>query len=233
MRTICLFLAVTALAAAAPREFSSGPVRTQLLELFTSEGCSSCPPAEAWLGELRAAPGLWRDFVPVAWHVTYWDRLGWTDRLATRAATARQHAYAEAWQSRTVYTPAFVLDGHDWRGPRRAPPASPENVGLLRVAVAGETVRVTFAPAADGEFTVHAATLGLGLITDVKRGENGGRRLRHDFVAGEPFSAPLPGGRAEFALPAAPAGAVQRALAVWIVRRGGTAPVQAAGGPLD
>ena len=75
-----LLLAPVAVFAAEPRTFRSGPRPVPLLELFTSEGCSSCPPAEAWLGELRHDPGLWRDFVPVAWHVNYWDRLGWPDR---------------------------------------------------------------------------------------------------------------------------------------------------------
>ena len=62
--------------------FRSGPQPVWLLELFTSEGCSSCPPAEKWLGALREDPRLWHEFVPVAWHVDYWDRLGWRDRFS-------------------------------------------------------------------------------------------------------------------------------------------------------
>ena len=71
------------MSAAAPsaKTFSSGEQPVPLVELFTSEGCSSCPPAEHWLGELREEEGLWRDFVPVAWHVNYWDRLGWPDKF--------------------------------------------------------------------------------------------------------------------------------------------------------
>jgi hypothetical protein len=57
--------------------FESTDPQTPLLELYTSEGCSSCPPAEAWRARLKDAPGLWRDFVPVAFHVDYWDHLGW------------------------------------------------------------------------------------------------------------------------------------------------------------
>src|SRR5689334_8314649 len=79
------------------KHFTSGETQVALLELFTSEGCSSCPPAERWLGALRDAPGLWRDFVPIAFHVNYWDRLGWPDRFASREATQRQHAYAAVW----------------------------------------------------------------------------------------------------------------------------------------
>src|SRR5690242_13991684 len=76
------------------QQFRSGPAPVSLLELFTSEGCSSCPPAEKWLGDLREETGLWRDFVPVAFHVNYWDHLGWRDALASAAFTQREHAYA-------------------------------------------------------------------------------------------------------------------------------------------
>src|SRR6267154_5087398 len=115
MRLMFLLVLLAAPLAAAPRHFTSGEGRTHLLELYTSEGCSSCPPAEAWLGDLRDAPGLWRDFVPVAFHVVYWDQLGWRDRFASKEYTARQYAYSAAWGSDTVYTPGFVLDGAEWR----------------------------------------------------------------------------------------------------------------------
>src|SRR5438477_9939189 len=72
--------------------FESGPARVHLLELFTSEGCSSCPPAEAWMTKLKDNPGLWHDFVPIAFHVDYWDHLGWRDRFAAKEWTARQQA---------------------------------------------------------------------------------------------------------------------------------------------
>src|SRR4051812_10684196 len=71
----------------------SGPARVTLVELFTSEGCSSCPPAEAWLGQLRTSPELWKEFVPVAMHVNYWDHLGWRDALAAKTFTDREHVY--------------------------------------------------------------------------------------------------------------------------------------------
>ena len=100
--------------------FSSGTAQIALIELFTSEGCSSCPPAEQWLAGRRADAGLWREFVPVAWHVTYWDQLGWADRFGQRAFTDRQYAYAAAWHSDSVYTPCFVRDGVEWRPGRAA-----------------------------------------------------------------------------------------------------------------
>ncbi|HTX64703.1 MAG TPA: DUF1223 domain-containing protein, partial [Opitutaceae bacterium] len=79
---VLLAFLAPSVAAAADTILQSGPARVVLVELFTSEGCSSCPPAERWLAARRGDRGLWRDFVPVAWHVTYWDNLGWPDRLA-------------------------------------------------------------------------------------------------------------------------------------------------------
>src|ERR1700712_4295101 len=100
MRALMLFLSVWPVGfTAEPVKLLSGENRVHLLELYSSEGCSSCPPAESWLGELRTAPGLWRDFVPVAFHVNYWDRLGWRDRFASKEYTARQYAYSSQWHS--------------------------------------------------------------------------------------------------------------------------------------
>ncbi len=100
---------------AADVALESGPMKTHLLELFTSEGCSSCPPAEAWLSKLKDDAGLWRDFVPLAFHVDYWDRPGWRDPFASKVWTARQYEYSARWKSSNVYTPGFVLDGREWR----------------------------------------------------------------------------------------------------------------------
>jgi hypothetical protein len=89
----------------------SGPKQVTLMELYTSEGCSSCPPAEVWFSELKDAPGLWKIFVPVAFHVDYWDNLGWPDKYASAAFTARQRSYAAEWRSENVYTPELVSGG--------------------------------------------------------------------------------------------------------------------------
>src|SRR5260370_24004733 len=113
----------------------SGPRKTHLLELFTSEGCSSCPPAEAWMSRLKENPGLWRDFVPIAFHVDYWDRLGWRDPFASKAWTARQYEYSERWNSGSVYTPGFVLDGREMQD-RIVPSAGAETTGTLQLSVA-------------------------------------------------------------------------------------------------
>ena len=233
MRHLWLFslLAVTA----AAQQFSSGGQRVHLIELYSSEGCSSCPAAEEWLGGLREAPGLWRDFVPVAFHVDYWNHLGWRDRFARREFTARQYAWSNHWGSDAVYTPGFVLDGSEWRSVsgRRVPPGSGEKAGRLSVEYGGGGVcRVRFAAA--GDFEAHVALLGGGITSGVKAGENEGRTLRHEFVALALRTVRLTAGDAELSLPKSADQALTRqALAVWITRRGDLVPLQATGGWLD
>ena len=80
---------------AAPVEFQSSQRQVSLLELYTSEGCSSCPPAEAWLSKLKNSQGLWDEFVPVAFHVDYWNNPGWKDRFSDEQYTERQKSYAK------------------------------------------------------------------------------------------------------------------------------------------
>jgi hypothetical protein len=231
MRPIFLFLLLAGpLLAALPR-FTSGETRTHLIELYSSEGCSSCPPAEAWLGGLRNEAGLWRDFVPVAFHVVYWDRLGWRDRFANRDFTARQYAYAKDWAAEGVYTPAFVLNGAEWRPGGKAPAASAEKVGVLAVDYFPDGIcRVKFA----GEGEVYVAILGGGITSPVRAGENAGRTLTHEFLALGLASASLERGSAEIKLPIpAVVGVGRHALAVWVTRPGHLVPVQATGGWLD
>jgi hypothetical protein len=211
--------------------FSSGPRQVHLLELFTSEGCSSCPPAEARFSTLKGNAGLWKALVPVAFHVDYWDNLGWPDRFASPAYTARQQGYAREWGGDSVYTPELVLDGREFTAGEIPAPSAPG--GNLTVKLnASRELTVSYDPAtpnAKVEWEAHIAPLGLGLETDVRAGENSGRRLRHDFVALALLSLPLQPGRniATIALPPQKEG--EKALAVWITPAGQSSPVQAAG----
>src|SRR5437870_9403607 len=111
-----LLISTARLMSAESIRFQSETRQTSLLELYASEGCSSCPPAEAWLSALKEHPRLWKDFVPVAFHVDYWDYLGWKDPFSSKAWSERQSDYAEHWHSDSVYTPGFVLNGNEWRG---------------------------------------------------------------------------------------------------------------------
>jgi len=227
----------------ASERFSSGPARIALIELFTSEGCSSCPPAELWLGQLRDNPGLWKEFVPLQFHVNYWDNLGWKDRLSSREFTAREYAYASAWGSGTVYTPCFVRNGEQWRPLWGTAGGPGPSTGLLSVVLGDAGVcRAEFIPGPaakagpDGD-EVHVAILGGGITSKVTAGENHGETLSHEFVVLGMADQPLsrgPGDTSEHAEVALPhpiaAGASRRAFAAWVTLRGELTPIQATGG---
>jgi len=173
--------------ASEPKTFESGETQNSLLELFTSEGCSSCPPAEKWLSTFKSNPDLWKKTVPVAFHVDYWDHLGWRDRFAKPEFTSRQQRYAAQWGGDSVYTPGFVVNGREWRAwfSANALPPSSKKVGSLRVTLSDDgKVGATFVVESTQPraLTLNVALLGTDLESDVKRGENSGRKLRHDFV---------------------------------------------------
>ncbi len=231
---LLLLLLAAANAGAAEIHVRSGVRRARLLELYTSEGCSSCPPADAWFSSLRGESGLWTEFVPIVLHVDYWDGLGWPDAFADTSYTARQRAYAAAWGTGTVYTPGVVLDGAEWRGWGSAAPGAKDEVGVLEASAAKGVVKATFAPAKDdGPYELYSARLGFGIESKVAAGENAGRTLSHNFVVLALAHAPLKRGKDGWAgatsLPAARAGAPREGLAVWVSDRRGR-PVQAAGG---
>jgi hypothetical protein len=168
--------------------FKSSGAPSSLIELYSSEGCSSCPPAEEWLNHFKSEPGLWKTIFPVAFHVDYWDGLGWPDRFARAEYTQRQRDYATRLGQDSVYTPEFVLNGLEWRrgwsGPG-IPDRGPVKSGILTVSADARKVTAFYDPgavAAGAELSVNVALLGFDLVTDVKRGENGGRTLKHDFV---------------------------------------------------
>ncbi len=238
MVMILLALAAVLAVPSSAASYRAGPARVRLVELYSSEGCSSCPPADEWLSALSADAGLWREFVPVAFHVDYWDYLGWKDRFASPSFSARQRAYSVAWGARGgVYTPGLVLDGEEWRGWSRGAPARGEETGVLEAALKDGALAVRFAPTgAAGGYDAYVARLGLGLASEVTAGENAGRVLRHDFVVRGLARAKLESRDGAWAARVAlPPGAGPRptreAVAVWVVGSDGR-PLQAAGGPL-
>jgi hypothetical protein len=217
--------------------FESGETQSTLIELFTSEGCSSCPPAEKWLTALKSNPDLWKKTVPLAFHVDYWDHLGWRDRFAKPEFTLRQQRYAAVWGGDSVYTPGFVVNGKEWRawfGGNAVPPTSAK-VGVLRVALGGDgKLSATFVPTATQTqaLVLNVALLGNDLESDVKRGENSGRKLRHDFVVLSLAHVEMARvadrrtGSTEFQ--ESPGADKPGALAAWITQNG--IPIQATGG---
>lgn len=179
---------------------TSGPGTAALVELYTSEGCSSCPPADRWLSTLReSALGADR-LVPLGLHVDYWDYIGWRDPFALPLFSARQRELAAIHRARVVYTPQVVLAGKDYRGwsSRRftdavatvnATPARARITLALSASGNGSTgLRVTASvPERDGreDAALYVTRYENGLSTRVERGENRGKTLNHDFVARE------------------------------------------------
>jgi hypothetical protein len=229
--------------AIASQLFSNGPERTALIELYTSEGCSSCPPADQWLRTLRWKPGLWKDFVPVEFHVNFWDNLGWKDRFSTPETTQRIYAYATSWGTQP-YTPCFARNGVQWKPGWGVVAAQGAPMGILTVDVGDSGVcRVQFWPGPairmpeDGSFEVHIAVLGGGISSQVTGGENSGATLDHEFVvlgmAHRTLSPPegQTVQQASVALPHPfPAEGVRHALAAWVTLNGELEPLQATGG---
>ncbi|MEJ0068911.1 MAG: DUF1223 domain-containing protein [Pseudomonadota bacterium] len=183
MRPLSCLLLVATLLASSRSAAPAGAARPILVELFTSQGCSSCPPADALLGELARRD----DVLPLAFHVDYWDRLGWKDPYSSAAATQRQRAYARQLDSATVYTPQMVVDGRtDVVGSYRNQVLGAIDQARAAAAVA---VPVELAAQADGLRVrigggpaLRPATLWLvGFdrhhVTQIGAGENGGRSL--------------------------------------------------------
>jgi hypothetical protein len=214
--------------------FESKPARNHLIELYTSEGCSSCLPAEEWMSGLKNQPRLWQDIVPVAFHVDYWDHLGWRDPFASKIWTERQADYSTRWKHETVYTPAFALDGKEWHhGP--LPPAATESPGVLKVTVNGDRVAVVFKSSNNGggRHEIHVALLGFALSADVTAGENSGRKMTHDFVVLGLTNETMKSGAKELRLPSPtpkPPVNSRSAIAAWVTQAGQIEPIQAVGG---
>ena len=189
MRVFLIVCALFAPAAhAATCTATSGAARNSLLELYTSEGCSSCPPADRWLSQLPPQRGV----VPLAFHVDYWDRLGWRDPFAQAAFSQRQRARNRGlgW----VYTPQLMLDGTDHRGWHRSP--TPQLTSVP--AQAALTLTLTQSPkrldtqvnsrlteSAGKKVQLFLALYENRLSSQVLTGENAQRTLNHDYVVRE------------------------------------------------
>jgi hypothetical protein len=186
---ICLFILFIAfsVAANAATIYASTDKRTSLLELYTSEGCSSCPPADRWLSKLKKDKRLWKEFIPVAFHVDYWNYIGWEDRFSSAEYSERQRNYARTKNLKTVYTPGFLLNGEEWRsffGLRKLSPDMSELVGTLTINVDKQKLDATYVPMhlKNTKLKLNIAVLGFDLVTEVRAGENRGKQLKHDFV---------------------------------------------------
>jgi hypothetical protein len=172
----------------------SGPGTAALVELYTSEGCSSCPPADRWLSTVgrRYAP---ESVVPLALHVDYWDYIGWKDPYAKREFSLRQRKLSQLQRMALVYTPQVVLQGRDFRGwgsrafdeavaRINAQPAKARlKLELFGAHAKGLEVKASaeLVPPAD-DAVLYLAAYQSRLESRVTAGENGGRILSHDYV---------------------------------------------------
>ncbi len=167
-----------------------------LVELYTSEGCNSCPPADRWLSSTVPAEANGATAIALAFHVDYWDRLGWKDRFAAPAWTERQYTMAQANRSRLVYTPQILVQGHDFpdwqgRGTAAALAAIAARPARARIAIEAQPQRGTIGVKVSAEVpaasdrknaTLFVALADSRLVSDIKAGENAGVRLTHDHV---------------------------------------------------
>jgi hypothetical protein len=198
----------------------SGAQRQALVELYTSEGCSSCPPADQWLGEIGKADGTDRQahFIPLALHVDYWDSLGCHDRFAEHRFTERQQSLSERAGSHIVYTPEVAVGGfelRDWNSGA----AFKSSVAKINAQPSGADIQLSLAPDAaggatadlDAHFTLlagagsqaaqaYVAVFENNLTSQVQAGENMGATLHHQFVVRQWLGpVPITDGRARIA----------------------------------
>lgn len=165
-----------------------------VVELYTSEGCSSCPPAERWLNELTAEDASVR---ALEFHVDYWDALGWTDQYADARFTARQQQLASTHKSSVVYTPEVIVDGNEWRDWHRGAklhqkdPATSLPLGFDITQAQPLRARLALASdLSDDRYRWYLAVTESGLTRTIGAGENRGSTLRHDHVV-RVFTGPM------------------------------------------
>ncbi len=199
MRTalVLFLLALSAPALATPCGAQSGPHTTALVELYTSEGCSSCPPAERWLSSLGAKRYAPDKVVPLSLHVDYWDYIGWKDPYAQARFSGRQRKLTQLQRLALVYTPEVMLQGREfraWGSPSfdealmriNAQPARARLVlqidAAKKDALAVEALAEILEPSQRADAVLYLASYESKLSSQVSAGENKGLTLSHDYV---------------------------------------------------
>lgn len=179
----------------------SGVNTTPLLELYTSEGCSSCPPADKWISKIKHDKS---EVTPLAFHVDYWDYIGWKDKFSKAAYSDRQRKTAAFGGAGFVYTPQFVFNGRDFKGWDNS--RLNNAVNQTQQSASRANLKLNVVSEADGGITLKAnaeavnpddskkadvfvALYENGLVTNVQAGENVGRQLKHDYVVRKLFGA--------------------------------------------
>lgn len=168
---------------------SSGDKKVTLIELYTSQGCSSCPPADKWLSNLKNKDGLFKTFIPLAFHVTYWDFIGWKDVFANHLNDNRQRNYSsKVWNKNSVYTPQFIVDTQEYRQwfyGKPFPKLQSTYAGDLEAKLTENKelfVKYNNKNIQNKKVLVNIAILGFDYSININRGENKSKVLEHDFV---------------------------------------------------
>lgn len=186
---VCLWTMAVEAAESRAKEYTSGDRAPLVVQLFTSQGCSSCPPADNWLGQFQQHPGLWQQVFPLAFHVTYWNDLGWRDTFSQQAFTNRQYDYLKLGLSRSVYTPQLIIDGEEWRrwqftGWTLTPLPEPSGAssGSLSARIEGASLGVNYSRPLSTETQLWFAWVQPSAKIAIRRGENRGRQLNNPFA---------------------------------------------------
>ncbi|HEY9051108.1 MAG TPA: DUF1223 domain-containing protein [Gammaproteobacteria bacterium] len=238
VRICCLLISglLITTTARADIHLESGEQQQIMLELFTSEGCSSCPPAEKYLNEFYNHPKLWKPYIPLAFHVDYWDYLGWRDVYAKREYSERQRHYGRTLNVRTIYTPEFFVNGKEWRSGfyTRLPEIKTRIVGNLKVDIKGQSITAMFLPSQTtmNNTVLNIAVLGMDFRSQIKAGENRGRDTTHQFVVLAHETVIGNNNTWKINLPALQQNNISRpkAVVVWISEQGSPVPIQSLGG---
>ena len=183
------------------RAVKSPENRVAVLELYTSEGCSSCPPADRYLSELKKAGISSKQLILMAFHVTYWDYIGWSDHFAKKQFDHRQRDAAYKKRSKSVYTPQFRLSGDDYRSydsfskdvNRLVEQAATIDLKLSLQVLSnkGGKDSLSLSLKSDNylsdvkDLAYYFAVVENNLFSDVEAGENDGEQLHHDYVVRE------------------------------------------------
>ena len=217
------------------------------LELYSSQGCYSCPPAERWINTFVDDSRLWDTLIPINFHVDYWDYIGWKDPFSFAELSSRQRLYRQKGHTSNVATPGFVVNGQGWNGwfrQRSLPVPGRAFEGELQASFSkdGEplSIDITFdSDASLSRVNVHVAVLGFGVATPIPSGENAGKTLEHDFVVVGYRRGPMglsaeSAWRKSLAWPEIVDEPMERqALVVWVTAMNDPKPIQVLGGWLS
>lgn len=219
-------------------ELKSSEKQTQIIELYTSEGCSSCPPADRWLSSLKSDGGLWKDFIPMALHVDYWDYIGWKDPFADARNSKRQRQHYKKGNIPSVYTPGVLKAGKEWRAWRFNTEILPSKnkVGVLIAKLKNNKLQVSFNNQTTTPFfKLTIALLAMDVSSQVKAGENADKRLTHEFVVikQQQFHSNKSQWNVELANDFFQSQFSQTAIVIWVEDLLNPAPIQAVGKIID